>query len=655
MNYRRLSSLIGIVALGIGVVAIVAPGTIPLSPDRVIVSLIGVLALVQALRVIQRRRDGELDEAETPEPERSIATSQPGEDFEAILGQFLDRRRIYAHVKRVREGLSAATVAVLTQFGGDTEREAKERVEAGTWTEDIYAASFLGGEDAPRVPLRTRLRDKFTRESLSQRNVRHTVDAIAAVMDRRLQSNEGVNSGSGNQDTDYRTSNEEISRHQASTSNSHTFEEGTTEILSREPHSTGHWRGVSVIALVGIGVGIIVEQPAVLLGGVVGIGYAAYARSPVLPPGSVSIDRTLSTEKPESGEEVTVTVTVRNTCDRVLPDIRVVDGVPEALSVASGSPRCGTSLRPGKSTTFSYTVTGRRGVHSFGPTLVIGRNLTGGSEEERLYSSDTTLTCIPSLSSANERIPLRRQSTPIVGREKTPTTGEGIEFAATREYRPGDPMRRIDWNRRARTRELTTIEFREERAARVVLLIDARTSAYVSPDSQATHAVDRTVEAAGHLFTQFSDSGNRVGIAAAGADSCWLAPDSGDEHRAAARELLAVDLALSPIPKKKRSISRRWQKTLRNRLEPGTQIVFLTPLRDDTTGRIARQFDEQGLPVTVISPDPTSSQSPSHRLAGVARQLQVATLRGAGIPVIDWSWDEPLDTALAQYNERGAR
>jgi uncharacterized repeat protein (TIGR01451 family) len=655
VNYRRLLPLIGIVALGVGIVAIVAPGIVPLSPDRIIVSLIGVLALVQALRIIQRRREGSLDEAETPEPERTITTPQPGEDFESVLGQFLDRQRVYAHVKRIREGLSVATVAVLTRFGGYTESEAKERVKAGTWTDDIYAASFLGGEDAPRIPLRTRLRDKFAPESLTQRKVRHTVDAIAAVVDRRVQSNEGVDSESGNQGTEDRTSYEKESRHEASTSDKYTFDEGTTEVIYREAHSTGHWRGVSVIALVGIGVGVLVEQPAVLLGGVVGIGYAAYARSPALPPGRVSIDRTLSTETPESGDEVTVTVTVTNTGDRVLPDIRIVDGVPEALSVASGSPRCGTALRPENSTTFSYTVTGRRGVHSFRPTLVIGRNLTSGTEEERLYSSDTILRCIPSLSSGNERIPLRSQSTEIVGREKTPTTGEGIEFAATREYRPGDPMRRIDWNRRARTRELTTIEFREERAASVVLLVDARTSAYVSPDSQTGHALDRTVEAAGQLFTQLSASGNRVGIAAAGADTCWLAPDSGDEHRAAARELLALHPALTPIPKKKRSISRRWRKTLRNRLKPGTQIIFLTPLQDDATSRIARQFDEEGFPVTILSPDPTSDQSPSHRLACIARQIRVSALRGAGIPVIDWAWDEPLDTALALYNERGLR
>lgn len=654
MNARRLSLLIGAVTLAVGVVAIVAPGVVPVSPDRAIVSLVGALAILQALRVVQRRRGGTLDEATTPDPERAVSTPRPGEDVESVLGEFLDRRRVYGHLSRIREGLIAAAVAVLAQFEGHTPSDARARVAAGTWTDDAYAASFLGGEEAPRVPLRARLGHTLARESSRRRKIRRTVDAIAAVVERHVGRNGGVANDPRTRERDDRTTRDAGAGRRASTAEPSAFEEGTDEVVARSAHPTGHWRGVSVVALVGIGVGVVVEQPSVLLAGVVGIGYAAYARSSSLPPGPVAIDRTLDTETPESGEAVTVTVTVTNTGDRVLPDLRVVDGVPEALSVAEGSPRCGAALRPTASTSFTYTVTARRGVHEFGSTQVIGRDLTGGTEEERLYASETTLTCVPSLSAGTEPMPLRRRATRFVGRERAPTTGDGIEFSSVREYRPGDPMGRIDWNRHARTRTLTTVEFREERAATVVLLIDARPAAYVSPDSGATHAVDRSVDAAGQLFAWLADSGNRVGIAVAGSDSCWLAPDAGVDHRARARELLALEPALSPVPNDERTVSWRWQRTLRKRLEPGTQLVFLSPLCDRATTRIARQFDEQGVPVTVLSPDPTGGQSPGHRLAGVARQLRVSRLRGAGVPVIDWPWATSLDAALARTNDRRA-
>jgi uncharacterized protein (DUF58 family) len=239
-----------------------------------------------------------------------------------------------------------------------------------------------------------------------------------------------------------------------------------------------------------------------------------------------------------------------------------------------------------------------------------------------------------------------------VGQVETASGGEGIEFYATRDYRPGDAMSRIDWNRRAKTGELTTVEFREERAATVVIVIDARETAYVSPDSHTPHAVDRIVDTAGQLFTTLTESSDRVGIAAVGSEPCWLAPGSGVDHRVNARELLATHPALTPVPKEDLSAAVGWRKQLRKRLSSGTQVIFLTPLCDEYGSRFARQFDEHGYPVTVISPDPTADRTTSHRLLRVARTHRISALRSTGIPVIDWSWDEPIGVALAHFNER---
>lgn len=655
MNYRRLALFVGITALGFSLIAIVYPGLMAFSLDRIIVSVIGALALIQALRVIQSRRHEELDEAVTPDPELSVATPPPGDELETVLKQFLDTRRIYYHRSRIREGLRSAAVSVLTQYGAYSEPEAEEALAAGTWTDNIYAAAFLGGENAPRPPVRTRLRDIVRRESSLERGVRHTVDAIAATAGVTSQMTGGTVDPPRCRNTSHSNSESDPSPTQFSTATNHEgdeFDDRTEDIVSRDSHSTGHWRGVSVVAFVGIGVGILVEQPAVLLAGVVGIGFAAYARSSALPSGSVAISRTLSADQPEPGDDIEVTVTVTNESDRFLPDLRIVDGVPESLAVTNGSPRFGTALRPGRSTTFTYTVTARRGVHTFAPTALVARDLTTSVEQERLLPEETTLTCIPSLRPLSEPVPLREQATQYVGRVETRSGGDGIEFYASREYRPGDSMSRIDWNRLARTGELTTVEFREERAATVVIVIDARETAYVSPEPHTPHAVDRAVDAAGQLFTTLSDSGDRVGITALSSEPCWLAPDSGVDHRVEARDLLATHPALTPVPTESRSAMFRWRKQLRKRLSPGTQVIFITPLCDEYGGRFARRLDEYGYPVTVISPDPTADRTPSHRLSQVARMLRLSALRSTGIPVIDWPWDETVDVALARYNER---
>lgn len=640
MNAGRLLLVLGLAALGLGLASIVAPGAVGLDLGTAVVTLVGLLALVEALRSVQSRRRADLDEATTPDPELPAATGIPGEDLESTLETFLDDRRNYYRGTRAREGLRAAATAVLREYEGLPEPEAEERIEEGTWTDDSYAAAFLGGEDVAGPSRQARLRDLVRRESSRDRRIRRTVGAIAALA--------GISGGDSEDDRDPREGDRPT---RFSTGTNREFEDW---VIARGSHPTGRWQGIGALAFAGIGLGILVEQPAVLLAGAVGVGYAAYARSSAFPPGEISAERVVEDPRPAPDEEVSVQVTVTNESGRFLGDLRLVDGVPEALSVAEGSPRFGTALRAGESATFSYTVRARRGVHGFGPTLLVARDLAGATEEERLLEAETTLSCVPPLRETTEPLALRPQATRHAGRIETGRGGEGTQFHATREYRPGDPPKRIDWNRRARTGELTTVEFSEERAATVVVLIDAREPAYRAPGPHEPHAVDRSVDAAGRLFATLSAAGDRVGIAALGDEPCWLAPGTGRDHREEARELLATHPVLSPVPSTTPSGWFQSRRRLRRRLSSGTQVVLCTPLTDDVASRFARGLEERGHPVTVLSPDPTGDRTPGHRLAAVSRALRISALRRAGIPVIDWPAGEPLDAALARHKERGS-
>lgn len=655
MTGRRLALAAGSVALGLSLLSILAPGLVPLSLGQVVVSLVGVLAFVQGLRVLRRRGVG-LDEAETRDAELPVATPAPGDDFNTVLDEFLGGQLFYERT-RIQDGLHAAAVAVLTQYGGYSEAEATEAIATGAWTDDPYAASFLGGESVPAPSRRARLWDLAQGGTgFERQDVRHTVDAIADVAGVLPPVDEQTATDARQRETAERPPDRP-----SSSSTTHSVDgtaptthsvDSTAVTIGHEPDATGHWRGVSAVALLGIGVGVLVKQPAVLLAAVVGIGFAAYAHSSTPTPGSVSLGRRISTTQADPGDEVEVSVTVRNDSDRFLPDIRLVDGVPDALSVADGSPRLGTALRPGESATITYSLTARRGVHSFGPTLLLTRDLTTALEQEQYGHVETTLTCVPPLRPLASPVPLREQATRYVGQVETPNGGTGLEFHATREYRQGDPMSRIDWNRRARTGQLTTVEFREERAATVVIVIDARAAAYVSPEPHATHAVEWCVDTAGRAFTTLSASGNRVGITALSSEPCWLAPGSGKDHRTAAQKLLATHPALAPDPDDGSTTTARFQKRFRERLSAGTQILFLTPLCDEFSSHFARRLDEYGHPVTVISPDPTADRTAGQRLSRVARSLRVSTLRSQNIPVVDCQWDEQVDTALARHGRR---
>jgi uncharacterized repeat protein (TIGR01451 family) len=411
---------------------------------------------------------------------------------------------------------------------------------------------------------------------------------------------------------------------------------------------TDRWTGASAVTLLFAGAAVLFDRQAgLLLAGAVGLVFAAYARGGGTPTPSLSVERGLSDETPELGDEVRVTVTVRNEGEGTLTDLRLVDGVPSALAVSEGSPRHATALRPGKRATFSYAVPAIRGEHEWGPVRALVRNASGSREVVAAARPEepTTVRCAPELE-ATAGLPLRGLTTQYTGRIATDVGGPGIEFHSTRGYRHGDPLKRVDWNRLARTGELATLEFREERAATVVLLVDAREEAYVAPEAGVANAVERSVDAASQSFSALLGGGDRVGLAAFGPEGLWLAPGTGSDHRARAGDLLATHPALSATPSGDRFFPTLRLRHLRRRLPTDAQLIVFSPLADDYMASVVRRLDAYGHLVTVVSPDPTIDDTPGHRLARTERRNRISRLWGAGVRVVDWG-DEPLATAIA--------
>ena len=676
MNRRLLALVAGLLALAVGVVAAVSPA-LAIGVDRALVTALGVVTLVLAVRAVAVRRGTDFDEAVTPDPEHRVPTPPPGEDLRDSLGRFFAAGRL--PYNQAVQGLRAAAVEVLVQYEGLGEAEAERRVEDGTWTDDGYAAAYLGGEDAPDPPSPGLLRRVVAGGVPKHRKVRHAVSAIAdrADLDPRSDGDgdafpeeppESFSASPFSVTLDRATGRADggsVGKPDDDTGGERTSGSGTAALV-RAARPTNRWRGVGAVALVGIAAGVLTSQPAALLAGAAGIGFAAYARATPLGPGSLStesqdddaatpglsVSRSLGTDEPDPGETVEVTVSVTNERDRPVPDIRVVDSVPEGLSVTGGSPRHGTALRAGERATFDYEVEAGRGVHTFGPAAVIAKDLSGSVEGTQLVGPETTLTCRPTLRATTEPVPLRQRAARYAGRVATDTAGAGLEFYATREYRPGDALSRVDWNRRARTGELSTVEFRSEQAATVMVVVDAREPSYAAPGPAEAHALDRGVEAAGRLYGSLTATGNQVGVTAFPSATCWLAPGAGEEHERRVRETLATHPDLSPVPREDPMTVAAGRSRLRRRLSAGTQVLFVSPLCDGRGADLARWLDEYGYPVTVLSPDPTADRTAGHRLARVARGLRLRELRGRGIPVIDWAAGQPVDVALARSNRR---
>ncbi|WP_321112661.1 DUF58 domain-containing protein [Halorussus salinisoli] len=422
--------------------------------------------------------------------------------------------------------------------------------------------------------------------------------------------------------------------------------------------------GTTVALLAGAG-GILTKNTTIFLAGVVGFAFAAYRYGTRPPEVSVAVEREIADRSPLPSDSVEITLTLRNEGDEPIPDLRVVDGVPERLGVVSGSPRHCTSLRPGERAVFSYSVRARRGTHEFGSTSLVARNVSG-SVERRLeceaevkhegehIDESATITC----ETRADDVPLPADTSSHPGHITTDSGGEGVEFYATREYQSADPMSRIDWKRYAKTQELTTVDFRETRAATVMMVVDVRTPAHVARREGEPDAVELGAYAAERLVEAFVRRNDRVGLALFGPEGRYLEPGGGDDQVARVR----AELESTPPPRdygagffdtkrRKRAHESRFE-TLRKRMPDAAQVVFLSPMADDYAVDVAERFRAYGHAVTVVSPAVSGSGTPGGAIEGIERDQRLADVRGGGIRVVDWSPDEPIRTAVSKATAR---
>lgn len=183
---------VGSVAFAAALLVLLVPETAALIPTDALVELLGndyfllgtlgLVAVAALARIVARRATTSVDQADPPEPETVAEAPRPGQEFDDLLA---GRLAVGSHLvsdrdDRVRERLrEAATLAVMR-----TERcpreDARRRVEAGDWTDEPVAATFLR-PDGPSPSLGKRARLALRGESWLQHCARTTANEIASV------------------------------------------------------------------------------------------------------------------------------------------------------------------------------------------------------------------------------------------------------------------------------------------------------------------------------------------------------------------------------------------------------------------------------------------------------------------------------------------
>ncbi|WP_251341665.1 DUF58 domain-containing protein [Haloplanus halophilus] len=424
--------------------------------------------------------------------------------------------------------------------------------------------------------------------------------------------------------------------------------------MTRRVH---RYRGL-VAATVGlVAAGVATGTGTLLLAGLIPLAFVAQGALSTLSPldGRVRVEREVRPETPLPGQPVEVRLRVTNVGESAMPDLRVADGVPEELAVSEGDARAGGALRSGETLTAAYTLTANRGSYAFDPVTLRAASVSGTAVTETTVEAEgvEAFDCRVAV----EDVPLRRRTSAFAGARSSDTGGVGVEFYATRDYRAGDPASRIDWRRYAKTGELSTVEYREQRAARVAVLIDGREPAHVAAGDARPTGATLSAYAATLAVSVLRDAGHHVGVGALGTAHpitgdrpAWVPADADGfpTHAAAVCNAAATgtDDAV-PATAALADGGGGGLERLLGRLPATAQVLLCTPAVDDGVAAAVESIRVRGHETTVLSPDVTG-ESVGGRVVALERGLRLDRLRRLGATVVDWDRDERLPAALAR-------
>lgn len=629
MMIRVLSGAAAMVLLIVGALVVAIGRDLPSDIGMVLIGLAGLVGILMAIRTGKQAWYTARVETVPAATETLVGVPIPGDELDQMLRLATLPTPYVQKQRELRRRVVTLVRTALVVYEGLTTEAATEAMENGTWTADEAAAGYVAGR-RPQRSVVQEMRHRLSSVQDDERGVRETLNAVAGMVpgERFEEPDRGESRPLGD------------------------LMSGV-ERAGGGAVATEHWRGIGVIALVGMGGGIGLANPGMLVTGALGVGYAAYARIGGAPEITVEADREFSNTAPIPGDELEVTVSIQNTGEALLPDVRVADQLPDGVRVVDGNPRRSAVLPPDGTATLRYRIEAHEGTHRFEGVRVIARSLNGSYERATVVRDGGELTCAPDPHPVESDVPLRSAAARYVGQLQTDSGGEGIEFQSIREYRPGDRLSRIDWSRFARTEELTTVDFREEKAATIVMVIDAREAAYRAPESDSLHAVQRSIGAADRLVTALIDAGHRVGLASMSpVESCWQSPSAARTIQDEIRELLSRHPSLNPQPPTGDFRPFGWVEWFAARAPRGAQVILFSPLCDQLIEESIIRIEARGHPVTIVSPDPTTGGTLGREMARLDRQVTIDALRRRGIRVVDWPHDEPIEMSLERLATR---
>ena len=322
-------------------------------------------------------------------------------------------------------------------------------------------------------------------------------------------------------------------------------------------------------------------------------------------------------------------------------DLKAVDGIASAI----------ISVAPGRQVDVQIPVELTRwGVARPGRLHATARDRFGMFISSTVHSSDLVIRTHPADGHRHSIIAPARLRT-RVGAHLSPRHGEGTELAEVRPFRTGDSVRAMNWKVSARKGEPWITVRHPDRSGDLVLLLDSFTD--IGPEGN--HLVQRAVRAAMTLADSNLGSHDRVGLLDVGRHIRWFRPRLGRLHQARLFDRL-LETQVEPGLR----APRIGQLPL-HELSDGTLIVVISGLIDANMSTLPIELASRGLEVVVLDcsaddhlpPSVDRADGPAARLWGLERAKRRSDLSSAGVTVVSWSADQPLDLPVAALARRG--
>jgi uncharacterized protein (DUF58 family) len=399
---------------------------------------------------------------------------------------------------------------------------------------------------------------------------------------------------------------------------------------------------LATAALLGLLAAILTGHAALVLLAAPALG--ALALMPRRRPPAPEVTVTLSGARCFEGEEVTVTATIGMPGGHPLDEITAELMPASQVELVSGA-AAQVFLPEGRVTASWVVRPGRWG--RYPPGAVLARAGLGGAEV-LIRAEPDPLEVFPRPARMRPRLVpaelLRR-----IGEHPGRAVGAGTEFAGLRPYQPGDQLRDVNRAVSIRRGQLHVNQRAAERAADLVIMIDAFGPA---EGAVADRTLDLAVHGAATLAAAYLRVSDRAGVVVLGGALRWLGPAHGDRQFYRIAELLLqarydswVTPDLDRIP--------------RTALPPGTLAVVFSPLLDPRGLAALTDLRRRGFPLVVVDTlrdEPPAVARPADaglalRLWRLDRAATRSALRALGVPVLPWTDDAELDSVLAPLRQ----